>query len=326
MPTQQAATPNADNPATQWSHRHLVGIEPLSADEVRILLRKAQGYEGVSTSRALPKRQDLSGKVVVNLFYEDSTRTRASFRLAASRLSADVLDMSASGSSVSKGETLVDTAKNIEAMGVDIVVCRHSQSGAAIQLAQHIDCSIVNAGDGQHEHPTQALLDAYTIAKRLGKDQDFDFTGMTVAIVGDIGHSRVARSNVHCLTKLGAKVVLVGPPTLLPGSFEGLDCEMCHDLDEVLPRIDVINMLRVQFERLAGPAFPSQREYTTLYGLTAARMRQAKSDLVVMHPGPMNRGLEIESAVADGPNSVILDQVANGLAVRMATLSLVAGQ
>ena len=325
MPTQQPPTPKAHPHADAWSHRHLVGIEPLSADEVRTLLHKARSYEGVSTSRALPKNADLHGKVVVNLFYEDSTRTRASFRLAASRLSADVLDMSASGSSVSKGETLVDTARNIEAMGVDIIVCRHSQSGAAIQLANVTDCAIVNAGDGQHEHPTQALLDSYTIAKRLGRDTEFDFTGLTVAIVGDIGHSRVARSNVHCLTKLGAKVILVGPPTLLPGSFDGLDCEMCYDLDDVLPRIDVINMLRVQFERLSGPAFPSQREYTTLYGLTSARLRQAKDDLVVMHPGPMNRGLEIESAVADGPNSVILDQVANGLAVRMATLALVAG-
>ncbi len=309
-----------------WPHRHLVGIEPISAGEIRLLLRKAQGYEGVSTSRALPKNADLHGKVVVNLFYEDSTRTRASFRLAATRLSADVLDMSASGSSVSKGETLVDTARNIEAMGVDIVVCRHSQSGAAIQLAKHIACSVVNAGDGQHEHPTQALLDAFTIAKRLGRDDTFDFTGLTVAIVGDIGHSRVARSNAHCLTKLGAKVVLVGPPTLVPSAFEGLDCEMSYDLDAVLPRVDVVNMLRVQFERLSGPAFPSQREYTTLYGLTQARMKRAKGDVVVMHPGPMNRGLEIESAVADGPNSVILDQVANGLAVRMATLSLVSGR
>lgn len=326
MPQQQALSAETGSPQPSiWPHRHLVGIEPLTADEVRTLLSKAKSYEGVSTSRALPKNADLHGKVVVNLFYEDSTRTRASFRLAASRLSADVLDMSASGSSVSKGETLVDTARNIEAMGVDIIVCRHSQSGAAIQLAQATNCAIVNAGDGQHEHPTQALLDSYTIAKRLGRDDDFDFTGLTVAIVGDIGHSRVARSNVHCLTKLGAKVIFVGPPTLLPGSFAGLDCEMSHDLDDVLPRVDVVNMLRVQFERLAGPAFPSQREYTTLYGLTAARMQLAKDDLVVMHPGPMNRGLEIESAVADGPNSVILDQVANGLAVRMATLALVAG-
>lgn len=325
MPTPQTSPPALVDPHHSWRHRHLVGIEPLSADEVRTILCKAQSYEGVSTSRALPKNADLHGKVVVNLFYEDSTRTRASFRLAASRLSADVLDMSASGSSVSKGETLVDTARNIEAMGVDIIVCRHSQSGAAIQLADAIDCSVVNAGDGQHEHPTQALLDAYTIAKRLKRDDTFDFTGLTVAIVGDIGHSRVARSNAHCLAKLGAKVVMVGPPTLVPSTFDGLDCEVSNNFDDVLPRVDVVNMLRVQFERLAGPAFPSQREYTTLYGLTTERLAKARPDLVVMHPGPMNRGLEIESAVADGPNSVILDQVSNGLAVRMATLALIAG-
>lgn len=323
MSNLQAAVPDSTHDAGGWPHRHLLGIEPLSAEDIRVLLRKARGYEAVSTSRALPKCQDLHGRVVVNLFYEDSTRTRASFRLAASRLSADVLDMSASGASVSKGETLIDTAKNIEAMGVDIVVCRHHHSGAALQLAKHIGCSVVNAGDGQHEHPTQALLDAFTIAKRLGRDGDFDFTGLRVAIVGDIAHSRVARSNVHCLTKLGAEVVLVGPPTLLPGSLDGLDCEISHDLDAVLAQVDVVNMLRVQFERLSGPAFPSLREYAALYGLTQTRMALAKPDVVVMHPGPMNRGLEIESAVADGKQSVILDQVSNGLAVRMATLALV---
>lgn len=323
MSTELAVTPQPP-PRSNWPHRHLVGIEPLSVEDIRVLLRKAQSYEGVSTSRALPKNADLHGKVVVNLFYEDSTRTRASFRLAASRLSADVLDMSSSGSSVSKGETLVDTARNIEAMGVDIIVCRHRESGAAIQLAEHTGCSIVNAGDGQHEHPTQALLDAFTIAKRLGRDDVLDFSGLTVAIVGDIGHSRVARSGALCLTRLGAKVIFVGPPTLVPGSFEGLNCEVSHCFDEVLPRVDVVNMLRVQFERLSGPAFPSRREYTAHYGLTASRMALAKPGLVVMHPGPMNRGLEISSDVADGPNSVILDQVANGLAVRMAALALVA--
>ncbi|MEM1353626.1 MAG: aspartate carbamoyltransferase catalytic subunit [Planctomycetota bacterium] len=311
------------SPSNTWTHRHLVGIEPLSAADIRTILRRAAGYERVSTSRAVPKNADLLGKVVVNLFYEDSTRTRASFRLAASRLSADVLDMSASGSSVSKGETLVDTARNIESMGVDIIVCRHNQSGAAMQLAEHVDCSVVNAGDGSHEHPTQALLDAYTIAKRLDRADDFDLTGLHVGVVGDIAHSRVARSNIHLLTKLGAKVTLIGPPTLVPGSLATLGCTVAHDFDAALPELDVVNMLRVQFERLSGPAFPSQREYTAFYGLTTGRLAKAKSDLVVMHPGPMNRGLEIESAVADGPNSVILDQVANGLAVRMACLSLV---
>lgn len=313
------------SPTSIWTHRHIVGIEPLSPADIRTILRRARQYESVSTSRAVPKNADLHGKVVVNLFYEDSTRTRASFRLAASRLSADVLDMSASGSSVSKGETLVDTARNIEAMGVDIIVCRHNQSGAAQQLAQHVRCSLVNAGDGSHEHPTQALLDAYTIAKRLGRDEDFDLAGLHVGIVGDIAHSRVARSNIHLLTKLGAKVTLIGPPTLVPGSLTALGCSVEHDFDRVLPTLDVVNMLRVQFERLSGPAFPSQREYTVFYGLTARRLATAKADIVVMHPGPMNRGLEIESAVADGPNSVILDQVANGLAVRMACLALVGG-
>lgn len=320
-----AATAPTTPPLT-WSRRHLTGIEPLSAEEARLLLAKARSYHEVSTSRSVPLCQDLHGKVVVNLFYEDSTRTRASFRLAASRLSADVLDMSASGSSVSKGETLIDTARNIEAMGVDTIVCRHSQSGAAQQLAEHVACAVVNAGDGQHEHPTQALLDAYTIAQRLGRLDTFDLTGLRVAIVGDIAHSRVARSNLHLLTKLGASVVLVGPPTLVPASLarvSGVNATVAHDLDAVLPEVDVINMLRVQFERIAGAAFPSQREYTALYGLTAKRMKRARPDLVVMHPGPMNRGLEIESAVADGPNAVILQQVANGLAIRMAALALV---
>ncbi|XAL99397.1 aspartate carbamoyltransferase catalytic subunit [Phycisphaeraceae bacterium D3-23] len=323
-----ATTAPANTTAT-WTRRHLTGIEPLSAEEARLLLAKARAYHGVSTSRAVPKCQDLHGKVVVNLFYEDSTRTRASFRLAASRLSADVLDMSASGSSVSKGETLIDTARNIEAMGVDTIVCRHSQSGAALQLAEHVSCAVVNAGDGQHEHPTQALLDAFTIAQRLELEETFDFTGLSVAIVGDIAHSRVARSNIHLLTKLGASVVLVGPPTLVPASLAapfGGRVTVSHNLNAVLAEVDVINMLRVQFERIAGPAFPSQREYTALFGLTQKRVKLAKPDLVVMHPGPMNRGLEIESVVADGPNSVILKQVANGLAVRMAALALVTVQ
>lgn len=321
------ATTATHTAAPAWTRRHLTGIEPLSAEELRLLLRKAQGYHDVSTRRSVPLCKDLHGKVVVNLFYEDSTRTRASFRLAASRLSADVLDMSASGSSVSKGETLIDTARNIEAMGVDTIVCRHSQSGAAQQLAEHVGCAVVNAGDGQHEHPTQALLDAFTIAQRLGRDDTYDFSGLRVAIVGDIAHSRVARSNLHLLTKLGAQVVLVGPPTLVPGALAKLPgvpgVEVSHDLDAVLPGLDVVNMLRVQFERIAGPAFPSQREYTALYGLTEARMGRARGDLVVMHPGPINRGMEIASAIADGPNAVILQQVANGLAIRMAALALV---
>ena len=313
--------------AYRWPHKHLLDLESLSAEDIRHVLRTAQGFEEVST-RSVKKVPALRGKVVVNLFFEDSTRTRASFQLAASRLSADVLDLSSKGSSVSKGETLRDTARNIEAMGVDVIVCRHQLSGAAVQLAQSVKCSVVNAGDGQHEHPTQGLLDSYTIAKRLGRLDTLDFTGLTVAIVGDIAHSRVARSNVHCLTKLGAKVILVGPPTLLPGAFReiaGGGCELAHDLDAVIPKVDVVNMLRVQFERLTSQAFPSVREYATLFGLSATRLAKAKAGVVVMHPGPMNRGIEIESAVADGPNSAILEQVAHGLAVRMAVLFLVTG-
>jgi len=305
-----------------WPHRHLLDLENLSAQDIRFILQTAKGFADVST-RSIKKVPALRGRVVVNLFFEDSTRTRASFTLAASRLSADVLEMAGKGSSISKGETLVDTARNIEAMGVDVIVCRHSLSGAVHQLADAVACSVINAGDGAHEHPTQGLLDIYTICQRLDR-QDFDLSGTTVAIVGDIAHSRVARSNVHGLRKLGAKVVLVGPPTLLPQSFADLGCELSTDLDAVLPRIDVINMLRIQFERIQSIQFPSVREYGTLYGLTAERLATAKPEIVVMHPGPLNRGLEIDSAVADGKNSAILTQVSNGLAVRMAVLFLVA--
>lgn len=321
--TQASTSETSEAGGGSWPHRDLLGIEPLDAAAIRFVLETAKGFEGVST-RSVKKVPALRGRVVVNLFFEDSTRTRASFTLAAQRLSADVLDFAAKGSSVSKGETLADTAKNIEAMGVDAIVCRHHLSGAAVKLSQSVNCSVINAGDGQHEHPTQALLDAYTLARRTGRDDGFDLTGLTVAIVGDIAHSRVARSNVLCLTRLGAKVILVGPPTLLPAGFRelGPGVEISSELDEVLPRVDAINMLRVQFERLSGPAFPSQREYHAFFGLTPERLARAKNDVVVMHPGPMNRGLEIDSAVADGPNSAILQQVSHGLAVRMAVLLL----
>ena len=307
-----------------WPHRDLLDLERLSAEDIRFLLQTARGFEDVST-RSVKKVPALRGRVVVNLFFEDSTRTRASFTLAASRLSADVLDFSSKGSSVSKGETLRDTARNIEAMGVDAIVCRHELSGAAVQLARSVDCSVINAGDGQHEHPTQGLLDLFTMAKRLDRAESFDFTGLTVAIVGDIAHSRVARSNVHGLRKLGARVILVGPPTLLPGAFAEMGCELTSDFDAVLPRADVINSLRVQFERLSSQAFPSVREYVSYFGLTEKRLARAKDEVVVMHPGPINRGLEMDSAVADGPNSAILEQVSNGLAVRMAVLFLTTG-
>ncbi len=308
----------------RWPHRHLLALEELSAEDLRFLLRTAQSFSEVST-RSVKKVPALRGRVVANLFFEDSTRTRSSFSLAASRLSADVLDLSSKGSSVSKGETLVDTARNIEAMGVDVMVMRHNRSGAAHHLARAVDCCVVNAGDGQHEHPTQGLLDIYTIASRRGLLDTFDLTGLTVAIVGDIAHSRVARSNVHGLLKLGAHVILVGPPTLLPRTFADLGCEISNSLDEVLPRVDVINMLRIQFERITSPLFPSLQEYTHFFGLTAQRMRRARPDILVMHPGPINRGVELDAAVADGPNSAILDQVTHGLAVRMASLFLVVG-
>ncbi|MDX1563940.1 MAG: aspartate carbamoyltransferase catalytic subunit, partial [Phycisphaeraceae bacterium] len=306
-----------------WPHKHLLGIEPLSAQDIRFLLDTARGFESVSR-RSVKKVPALRGRVVANLFFEPSTRTKSSFYLAASRLSADVLDFSAGGSSLSKGETVRDTARNIEAMGVDIIVCRHKQSGTPALLAGAVDCGVLNAGDGQHEHPTQALLDVYTIGRRLGRE-DWNFEGLTVAIVGDIAHSRVARSNIIALRKLGAEVLLVGPPTLLPRTFEAMDCEVHHEFDSVLERVDVVNMLRVQFERIGGQAFPSAREYAKLFGLTERRLGRMRPEVLVMHPGPINRGLEIESAVADGPNSAILEQVTNGLAVRMAALFLVHG-
>jgi len=307
----------------RWPHKHLLGLEELSAQDLRFVLSTARGFGDVST-RSIKKVPALRGKVVVNLFFEDSTRTRASFSLAASRLSADVLDFAATGSSMSKGETLRDTARNIEAMGVDVIICRHHLSGAAHQVSQSVGCSVINAGDGQHEHPTQGLLDIYTLCHRLGHD-DYDLSGVTVAIVGDIAHSRVARSNVHGLVKLGARVILVGPATLLPTGFADLGCELSNELDQVLPRVDVINMLRIQFERIQSQAFPSVREYSHMFGLTTQRLRHAKPNVLVMHPGPLNRGVEIESAVADGPQSAIMAQVTNGLAVRMAALFLVTG-
>ncbi|MCX5659046.1 MAG: aspartate carbamoyltransferase catalytic subunit [Planctomycetota bacterium] len=306
----------------RWPHKHLLGVEQISAADIRFLLATAHGFEDVS-KRSVKKVPLLRGKVVVNLFFEDSTRTRASFSLAAGRLSADVMDFAAKGSSVSKGETLRDTARNIEAMGVDVIVCRHHLSGAAHQLARSVNCSVINAGDGSHEHPTQGLLDIYTIAQKLGRLDKLDFSGLSVAIVGDIANSRVARSNVHGLLKLGARVILVGPPTLLPRGFGDMGCELSHSLDAVLPRVHVVNMLRVQFERLSSQAFPSVREYATFFGLTQKRMKLARPDVIVMHPGPINRGIEIDSSVADGANSLILSQVTNGLAVRMATLRLV---
>jgi aspartate carbamoyltransferase catalytic subunit len=301
----------------EWSSRHLLGLQELSAEEITAILDTAAMFKEVST-RSIKKVPPQRGKVVVNLFFEPSTRTRISFELAASRLSADVVNFEKSTSSAVKGETLKDTALNIERMGVDIAVVRHSAPGAPHRLAQSLSASVINAGDGAHEHPTQALLDLFTIREHKG-----DLKGLTVAIVGDIGHSRVARSNIWGLQKLGAHVILVGPPTLVPGGFRELGAEVTHDLDEVIGRCDVINMLRIQLERQQGGLFPSLREYSRLFGLNRERMSRAKEDVLIMHPGPINRGVELAPQVADGPHSVILEQVENGLAVRMAAMYLV---
>lgn len=301
----------------QWTRKHLLGLRDLSAEEISFILDTAEGFEQVST-RSIKKAPTLRGRVVVNLFFEDSTRTRVSFGLAANRLSADVIDFSKKSSSVSKGETLLDTAKNLEAMGIDVVVIRHSAGGAPKFLSRNINASVVNAGDGFNEHPTQALLDVYTIRKERGS-----LKGLKIGIAGDIAHSRVARSDIWAMTKLGAEVTLIGPPTLMPGKVEELPVKVCYKLDDVIEELDVINMLRIQFERMGQAQFPSVREYSHFFGLTVERMKRAKPDITVMHPGPINRGVEIESQVADGKNSVILKQVSNGLAVRMAVLFLV---
>ena len=300
-----------------WHRKHLLGLRELSAEEITYILDTAEGFEQIST-RSVKKAPPLRGRVVVNLFFEDSTRTRISFSLAASRLSADIIEFTEKLSSVSKGETLLDTAKNLEAMGIDIVVVRHNAGGAPRFLSKNINACVINAGDGFCEHPTQGLLDVYTIRKIKGT-----LEGLKIAIVGDIAHSRVARSDMWAMTKLGAEVTFVGPPTLMPTEVGRLPVKVSYSLDEVIEKVDVINMLRIQFERLGGNPFPSIREYSHYFGLTVERMKKAKPDIMVMHPGPINRGLEMESEVADGRNSVILEQVTNGLAVRMAVLFLV---
>ena len=262
----------------------------------------------------------LQGRTVANLFFENSTRTRTSFSLAARRLGADTVEFSAEGSSLSKGETFIDTGKNIEAMNVDVVVVRHQTPGTPHLLAQKLDCAVVNAGDGPHEHPTQGLLDMLTIREHRG-----EFAGLTVALVGDIAHSRTARSNIWGLKKLGAHVIVCGPSTLVSRRWEELGVEVAYSLDDILPRVDVLNLLRIQFERQYTRPFPSVREYALLYAMNGERMRRAKENILIMAPGPINRGVEVTPDVADGSHSVILDQVKNGLAVRMAVLWLVAG-
>jgi aspartate carbamoyltransferase catalytic subunit len=303
----------------QWNRKDLLGIRELSADEINFVLETADAFKQVGT-REIKKVPALRGKTLVNFFVEPSTRTRTSFELAASRLSADVINISASTSSLTKGETLKDTAKVLEANHADIIVLRHSSAGAPQFLAQRVKSSVINAGDGAHEHPTQALLDLYTIRDKKSRIAD-----LHVVIVGDILFSRVARSNIFGLTKLGARVTLVGPTTLIPRDFEKLGVTVSHRIDEVLPRADVVNLLRIQHERQRKEYFPSLREYTRLFGLTKERAKLLKPDCLIMHPGPINRGVEIDSEVADGLQSVILDQVTNGLAVRMAVLYLCGG-
>ncbi|MSU41634.1 MAG: aspartate carbamoyltransferase catalytic subunit [Pedosphaera sp.] len=302
-----------------WPHEHLLDIESLTAAEITTVLDTARAFKAVG-ERAIKKVPALRGKTVVNLFAEPSTRTRISFELAAQRLSADVINFSADASSFKKGETLKDTARNLEALNADVIVIRHSASGAPQFLSRVVQSHIVNAGDGAHEHPTQALLDTFTIREKKGR-----VAGLNVTILGDILYSRVARSNIWALTKLGAHVTLCGPSTLVPRVFERLGCRVTHNMDEAIAGADVINLLRIQHERQRKTMFPSLGEYTSLFGLTRARLARTQPDVLIMHPGPINRGVEIDSEVADGPNSVILEQVTNGIAVRMAVLYLVCG-
>ena len=306
--------------ATTLRSRHLLGIEELEPAEIELVLDTALAMKEVG-SRPIKKVPTLRGRTVVNLFFEPSTRTRMSFELAEKRLSADTLGMTTAGSSVVKGETLADTARTIEAMAPDMIVMRHASSGAPHHLARVCRSSIINAGDGTHEHPTQALLDAFTIRERKGR-----LAGLQVAIIGDLMHSRVLRSNVWLLTKMGASVVVCGPATLIPPGLDHLGVRVTTSMDSALEGADVVMMLRVQHERMHGLFLPTVREYFNLFGLTPARLRRAAPEAIVMHPGPMNRGVEIDSEVADGPWSVILDQVANGVAVRMAVLYLLAGE
>ncbi len=302
-----------------WTRKHLLDIESLSATELTTLLDTAKAFKAVG-ERAIKKVPALRGKTVVNLFIEPSTRTRISFELAAMRLSADVINFSAEASSFKKGETLKDTARNLEALNADVIIIRHAASGAPHFLSRVVNSNIINAGDGAHEHPTQALLDTFTVRERKGK-----IAGLNVTILGDILYSRVARSNIWALTKLGAKVTLCGPSTLVPRVFEQMGCRVTHNVDEAIADADVINLLRIQHERQRKAMFPSLAEYTNLFGLTKARFARTKTDALIMHPGPINRGVEIDSDVADCDRSVILEQVTNGLAVRMATLFLVCG-
>jgi aspartate carbamoyltransferase catalytic subunit len=300
-----------------WNKKDLLGLEYLTAAEIQFILDTADSFKEVTT-REIKKVPALRGKTVVNLFYEPSTRTRISFELAAKRLSADVINIAAETSSIKKGETLIDTGKNIEALKADIIVMRHNYSGAANMLAKHLNMSVVNAGDGWHEHPTQALLDIFTLREKWGS-----LAGRKVSIVGDIAHSRVARSNIWGLTKLGAKVTVCAPKLLIPVDIEAMGVTVTNSIEDALRHADAVNVLRMQFERDEQGAFPKQMEYFKKFGITEDRLKKAKPDLIIMHPGPINRGIEMSSEVADCPQSVILEQVTNGIAVRMAALFLV---
>jgi aspartate carbamoyltransferase catalytic subunit len=302
-----------------WSRKDLLGLEELSRQEIEQILVTAESFKEVTT-REIKKVPALRGKTVVNLFYEPSTRTRVSFEVAAKRLSADVITITTEASSAKKGETLIDTGKNIEALKADIIIVRHKASGASAMLAQHLKANVINAGDGWHEHPTQALLDMFTLKEKKGKIE-----GLKVSIIGDIAHSRVARSNIWGLTKLGAQVTLCAPKMLIPPGIEQTGAKVTHDIDQALYQADAINVLRMQFERDKETAFPKASEYFKKFGISQERLKKAKKDIIVMHPGPINRGIEMSSEVADGPNSVILEQVTNGIAVRMAVLFLVSG-
>lgn len=303
---------------TAWTKKDLLGLEYLSKEEIELILDSAKSFKEV-LARPLRKVPALRGKTVVNLFYEPSTRTRVSFEVAAKRLSADVINIVTESSSIQKGETLIDTGRNLEALKADVIIVRHNCSGAPMALSRAVDISVVNAGDGWHEHPTQALLDIFTLREKLG-----GIAGLNVSIIGDIAHSRVARSNIWGLRKLGANVTVCAPEKLIPDQVGKLGVMITYDVEEALKKADAINVLRMQFERDRAGAFPSKVEYFKKFGITEERLKKAKKDIVVMHPGPINRGVEMSTEVADGANSVILEQVTNGIAVRMAVLYLVA--
>jgi len=309
-----------DTVPAAWTRKHLLTLEELSAEEITLILDTAEQFKqaAIEGRKKIPL---LTGKTCVNLFFENSTRTKTSFSLAARRLGADTVDFSSATSSLSKGETFIDTAKNIEAMGVDIVILRHRTPGSPQLLAQHLRGGVINAGDGPHEHPTQGLLDIMTIRERRGS-----LEGLTVALVGDIAHSRTARSNIWGLKKLGAHVIVCGPSTLVSPRWAEIGVEYTYSLDEILPRVDVLNLLRIQFERQYSRPFPSVREYAHLYAMNRQRLAKTKGDILILAPGPINRGVEITPDVADGPYSAILEQVTNGVAVRMAVLWLIGGR